>query len=159
MYQTCDGEQPVSRAASRTPTGLNARVIVLFLIDFRPPFLLSFDLVPRNGDILYHKPLLKVNAKMKNNSDQERTPIAENLKQLRGELSQAAFARFLGISQPRYANYELGNREPDLITLCNIATITGKTTDELLGRRKMSAAPPDRAAELKREIEAILKKY
>ena len=87
------------------------------------------------------------------------TAFAENLRLLRGELSQAAFARILGVSQPRYANYELGNREPDLITLCNIATITGKTTDELLGRKAMAASPPDRAAELKRRIEAVLRDY
>ena len=85
--------------------------------------------------------------------------FAVNLRRLRGELSQAAFARFLGISQPRYANYELGNREPDLITLCNIADITGKTTDELLGRKNLSQSPPDRSAELKRKIEAVLRDY
>ncbi len=90
---------------------------------------------------------------------QNTTPFATNLRHLRGELPQAAFARILGISQPRYANYELGNREPDLITLCNIANITGKTTDELLGRREMSASPPDRVAELKRRIEAVLKDF
>ncbi len=84
-----------------------------------------------------------------------------NLRRLRGALSQAAFARFLGISQPRYANYESGNREPDLITLCRIAALTTGSVDELLGLKDMK--PPGNAAskveDLKKAIITLLKEY
>lgn len=87
--------------------------------------------------------------------------LTDNLRRLRGELSQAAFARFLGISQPRYANYECGNREPDLITLCRIAALTTGSVDELLGVKPMK--PVDRAtskvADLKKAIITLLKEY
>lgn len=76
-------------------------------------------------------------------------------------MSQASFARILGITQQRYANYENGVREPDLTTLCRIAAVTGKTTDELLGMKEMK--PPARAenkiSDLKKAILTILKEY
>lgn len=82
------------------------------------------------------------------------------LKTIRGEMSQAAFARILGITQQRYANYESGLREPDLTTLCRIAAVTGKTTDELLG---VKALKPDRTVDkvndLKKAILTLLKEY
>ena len=93
---------------------------------------------------------------------EQNTPsLPDNLRRLRGDLSQAAFARFLGISQPRYANYESGNREPDLITLCRIAAITTGSVDELLGVKPMK--PPDnsasKVADLKKAIITLLKEY
>jgi len=86
--------------------------------------------------------------------------LSTSLKTIRGELSQAAFSRILGITQQRYANYETGLREPDLTTLCRIAAITGKTTDELLGIKELK---PDRSAnkvkDLKQAILTLLKEY
>jgi len=80
---------------------------------------------------------------------------------LRGNRSQVAYARLLGIKQQRYANYELGTREPDLDTLCRISLVTGKPVDELLGVVKMT--PPDRSADkvadLKKAILTLLKEY
>lgn len=98
---------------------------------------------------------------MKNNIDQGRTTLAENLKRLRGDRSQAAFARFLGISQPRYANYEIGNREPDLITLCRIAALTTGSVDELLGVKPMKPIDhtTSKVADLKKAIITLLKEY
>lgn len=87
--------------------------------------------------------------------------LSANLKRLRGNHSQTEFSKVLGISQARYANYELGNREPDLDTLVRIARVCGKTTDQLLGVSDLG--PPDRAvnkvADLKRAILTILKEY
>lgn len=93
--------------------------------------------------------------------DQVSHSLPGNLRRLRGDMSQAEFARFLGISQPRYANYESGNREPDLITLCRIAAMTTGSVDELIGMKSMK--PPDNAAtkvaDLKRAIITLLKEY
>ena len=47
-------------------------------------------------------------------------------------LTQAAIARAIGISQPRYANYEAGTREPDYATLVEICRTLRVTTDFLL---------------------------
>ena len=88
------------------------------------------------------------------------TELGNNLKALRGELSQAAFARILGVKQQTYANWELGTREPDVTTLCRIAKVVGKSVDELVGIKSLS---PDRSynkvADLKRAIITLLKEY
>lgn len=59
--------------------------------------------------------------------------FGENLKTLRGSLSQAVFANSVGLKQQRYANYESGLREPDLTTLREICLSTGVSADWLLG--------------------------
>ena len=89
------------------------------------------------------------------------TTLSTRLKASRGNRSQAEFARLLGLTQQRYANYEGGVREPDLTTLCGIASKIPCTTDWLLGLsdRPPNPSPPDRSAELKREIEAVLRRY
>lgn len=83
------------------------------------------------------------------------------LKELRGARSQAVFAKELGITQQRYANYESGIREPDLTTLCRIAALTTGSVDKLLGIKDLS--PPDRSqdkvADLKKAIITLLKEY
>ena len=87
--------------------------------------------------------------------------LSRRLRELRGERSQAAFARELGITQQRYANYESGIREPDLTTLCRIAALTTGSVDVLLGVKDL--APPDRSrdkvADLKKAIITLLKEY
>lgn len=86
--------------------------------------------------------------------------LSNTLKTLRGELSQAAFARIIGITQQRYANYESGIREPDLTTLCRIASITGKTTDELLGLKELKCdRSANKVSDLKKAILTLLKEY
>lgn len=87
--------------------------------------------------------------------------LSLRLRELRGKRSQAAFARELGITQQRYANYESGIREPDLTTLCRIAALTTGSVDALLGVKDL--APPDRSrdkvADLKKAIITLLKEY
>lgn len=86
--------------------------------------------------------------------------LSENLKRLRGDETQTQFAAMLGIKQQTYANYELGLREPDIDTLCRIAKILGKSVDELVGMRKMSAdRNANKVADLKKAIIALLKEY
>ena len=58
-------------------------------------------------------------------------------KQLRArgqqlELSDAAIARRLGISQSRYTNYVNGHREPDFTMLARICLVLNTTPNELL---------------------------
>ena len=57
------------------------------------------------------------------------------LKVLRADsgLGQIAFAKNLGISQPVYARYEKGDREPDLNGLIKIARALDTTPNVLLG--------------------------
>ena len=87
--------------------------------------------------------------------------LSRRLRELRGERSQAAFARELGITQQRYANYESGIREPDLTTLCRIAALPTGSVDALLGVKDL--APPDRSRDkvddLKKAIITLLKEY
>lgn len=87
--------------------------------------------------------------------------FCERLRALRGGASQTAFAKQIGAKQTTYSAWETGAREPDLTTLCAIAEATGTSPNELLGFSPMPKPmhPPDRSAELKREIEAVLKKY
>lgn len=60
--------------------------------------------------------------------------FAKNLKELRMEanLTQAAFAEKMGVSQRAVSNWELGARQPDYDTLLKIARHFGVTTDYLL---------------------------
>lgn len=47
-------------------------------------------------------------------------------------MSQAALSKLIGISQPRYANYEAGTREPDFATLVQICRTLRISVDFLL---------------------------
>ena len=87
--------------------------------------------------------------------------LSSRLKELRGERSQAAFARELGITQQRYANYESGIREPDLTTLCRIAALTTGSVDQLLGLKALDpqAQPTRKVEDLKKAIITLLKEY
>ena len=87
--------------------------------------------------------------------------FCSRLKECRGNQTQTAFAKQLGMNQQTYQRYESGIREPDLETLHQIGVSACVSIDWLLGLsdRPPNPSPPDRAAELKREIEAILKKY
>ena len=83
------------------------------------------------------------------------------LKERRGDLTQAAFARQLGMNQQTYQRYETGVREPDLDTLHQIGVQAEVSVDWLLGLSDAPPRPhpPDRTAELKKEIEAVLRKF
>lgn len=87
--------------------------------------------------------------------------LSLRLKELRGARSQSAFARELGITQQRYANYESGIREPDLTTLCRIAALTTGSVDKLLGVKELKPDDrvQDKVADLKQAIITLLKEY
>ena len=63
----------------------------------------------------------------------------EALKLIRKErkLRQQDLADYLGITVSAYGNYELGQREPDLSTLCKLADFFNTTIDYLLGRTEL----------------------
>ena len=76
-------------------------------------------------------------------------------KQLRArgrqlELSDAAIARRLGISQSRYTNYVNGHREPDFAMLARICRVLHTTPNELLGFQASSASSQEGARYLQR---------
>ena len=87
--------------------------------------------------------------------------FCDRLKALRGSVSQKTFAAAIGVKQTTYSAWETGAREPDLTTLCAIAEANGTSPNELLGFAPMPKPchPPDRAAELKKKIEAVLREY
>lgn len=86
--------------------------------------------------------------------------FGDNLKRLRGEESQAQFAKRLGIQQVTYGRYELGTREPDLDTLCRIGLVTGTSIDELLGVTPAKIDISTRKYDaLKGALETILREY
>lgn len=53
------------------------------------------------------------------------------LKELRNNISQTQLAKALGIPQTTYSNYERGDNEPDIKTLCKIADYYGVSLDYL----------------------------
>ncbi|MEI7947490.1 MAG: helix-turn-helix transcriptional regulator [bacterium] len=55
------------------------------------------------------------------------------LKVLRGNLTQTAFAKKLGIPQNTYHRYEKGERVPDINALSKISKSLNISADELLG--------------------------
>ncbi len=57
----------------------------------------------------------------------------ERFNLLRGDMTQAEFAVFLGISRPTVGFYENGARIPDALTLRKIASKCGVPADYLLG--------------------------
>ena len=67
--------------------------------------------------------------------------FSESLKRLRGDRSQAEFARFLGIEhQATYQRYEAG-RIPDGDVLYQMATRLGITMEDLLLGKKLTSSP------------------
>lgn len=59
--------------------------------------------------------------------------FAGKLKMLRGDLTQTAFAKKLGIPQNTYHRYEKGERVPDIKALTKISKSLNISADELLG--------------------------
>lgn len=59
--------------------------------------------------------------------------FAEHLRYLRGNLTQTAFCRRLGIPLTTYQRYEKGERVPDITLLAQIVRCVGISADTLLG--------------------------
>jgi transcriptional regulator with XRE-family HTH domain len=55
------------------------------------------------------------------------------LRLIRGDLTQTAFSKKLGIPQNTYHRYEKGDRVPDIKALVKIAKSLNISADELLG--------------------------
>lgn len=69
--------------------------------------------------------------------------ISNRLKLLRTKrnITQAHFAKILGVARTTYAMYEQGQREPDFKTLIKIADYFDVTLDYLLGREEKKTEP------------------
>ena len=87
--------------------------------------------------------------------------LPDRLKALRGGLSQSDFAAKIGVKQTSYSSWERGVKDPAAQTIAQIASTFGVSCDWLLGLSDSppTQGPPDRSADLKREIEAVLRKY
>lgn len=59
--------------------------------------------------------------------------FGERMKMLRGDLTQTAFAKKLGLPQNTYHRYEKGERVPDIKALIKIAKSLHMSADDLLG--------------------------
>lgn len=59
--------------------------------------------------------------------------FGERMKILRGDLTQTAFAKKLGLPQNTYHRYEKGERVPDIKALIKIAKSLQMSADDLLG--------------------------
>jgi DNA-binding XRE family transcriptional regulator len=66
-------------------------------------------------------------------SDRKNTTFMIRFNQLRGDRSQAAFGKLLGLSAATIGFYENGERLPNAADLLRIATVCGVSTDWLLG--------------------------
>ncbi|MEI6645980.1 MAG: helix-turn-helix transcriptional regulator [bacterium] len=59
--------------------------------------------------------------------------FAEHLKYMRGNSTQSAFCRKLGIPLTTYQRYEKGERVPDINVLTQVVKCLGVSADTLLG--------------------------
>ena len=62
------------------------------------------------------------------------------LRLIRGDLTQTAFAKKLGIPQNTYHRYEKGDRVPDIKALAKISKSLNISADELLGLHTLKHA-------------------
>ncbi|GMA64717.1 helix-turn-helix transcriptional regulator [Alicyclobacillus fastidiosus] len=71
--------------------------------------------------------------------------IAKRLANLRRKhrYTQQQIADYLGISRGAYANYEIGNREPDASTLAKLAQMLEVSTDWLLTGKEPTSSPSE----------------
>lgn len=65
--------------------------------------------------------------------------FAEHLKHMRGNSTQSAFCRKLGIPLTTYQRYEKGERVPDINVLARIVKCIGISADTLLGLDQLPA--------------------
>ena len=75
--------------------------------------------------------------------------FSEKLKQLRGDLTQSAFCRKLGIPLTTYQRYEKGERVPNIDVLAQIVKRTSISSDTLLGLDHVAGTQVQSAADQK----------
>jgi len=68
--------------------------------------------------------------------------LGDNLKRLRGNRSQAVFAKLCDIPQTSYANYELGTAVPGGEALYKIAVACGVSMEEVLTEKTFEMISP-----------------
>ena len=80
-----------------------------------------------------------------NNESHKRSTFAKRLTYLRlkNGYTQETFAKKVGFSRGRYANYEQGRREPDFEIVKTFADILNCTTDYLLGINNSDNSQPN----------------
>lgn len=81
--------------------------------------------------------------------------LPKRLAELRGNTSQAAFAKSLGVLQQTYARWELGDRQPKLQDLAALASHFGVTTDWLLGLTENKDGVGEMPSTTSRDIERL----
>ena len=67
--------------------------------------------------------------------------FAEHMRHLRGNLTQSAFCRKLGIPLTTYQRYEKGARVPDIEVLAQVVRAVGISADTLLGLNPLQGNP------------------
>lgn len=67
--------------------------------------------------------------------------FSEHLKHARGNLTQSAFCRKLGIPLTTYQRYEKGERVPDIDVLVQVVKCLGISADTLLGLDQLTDEP------------------
>lgn len=85
-------------------------------------------------------------------SEKADTLFAKRLAKLRKErqMSQQQLALMLGCSRGQIGNYELGSREPDILTLVKIADFFQVTLDYLIGKTEI------RTSKVKESVEKLV---
>jgi transcriptional regulator with XRE-family HTH domain len=68
----------------------------------------------------------------------EKMTFAEHMRHTRGDLTQSAFCRKLGIPLTTYQRYESGARVPNIDVLVKIVWCIGVSADTLLGLDQMT---------------------
>ncbi|WP_425058745.1 hypothetical protein SCACP_34010 [Sporomusa carbonis] len=71
--------------------------------------------------------------------------LGDRIKQLRNELTQEELAAILGVDRSTLASWEVNRREPDIATLCRIATFFKVSVDWLIGHKPGKECLPSRA--------------
>ena len=82
----------------------------------------------------------------------------ENMRSLRGDLTQTAFCRRLGIPLTTYQRYEKGERVPDIELLAQIVRCVGISADTLLGLNRAPDADNASDSEAPRSYNQTLDK-
>lgn len=84
-------------------------------------------------------------------------PFKEKLKEARTQagLTQLALAEMVGLTKQTITKYETGIREPDLVTLDNLASALGVNVDYLLDRPQKKNAPASEPTEQMRDMSDV----
>jgi transcriptional regulator with XRE-family HTH domain len=71
--------------------------------------------------------------------------LGDKIKQLRDKLTQEELAALLQVDRSTLASWEVNRREPDIATLCRIATLFKVSVDWLVGHKPTKEHVPAKA--------------